>query len=84
MSDEGGGREEGADTELKTKTPHVNVGKNNPNTTHDASLTRKAKARIVLLGFQHPDLELSTFNTTAPVQSQLKRHLSLITVAQRG
>ena len=58
--------------------------KNNPNTTHDASLTRKAKARIVLLGFQHPDLELSTFNTTAPVQSQLMRHLSLITVAQRG
>ena len=42
VSDEGGGREEGADTELKTKTPHVNVGKNNPNTTHDASLTRKA------------------------------------------
>ena len=27
MSDEGGGREEGVDTELKTKTPHVNVGK---------------------------------------------------------
>jgi hypothetical protein len=26
VSDEGGGREEGADTELKTKTPHVNVG----------------------------------------------------------
>ena len=26
MSDEGGGREEGADTELKTKTPHANVG----------------------------------------------------------
>ena len=23
-----GGREGGADTELKTKTPHVNVGKN--------------------------------------------------------
>ena len=29
MKDEGGGREEGADTELKTKTPHVNVGKKN-------------------------------------------------------
>ena len=27
MKDEGGGREEGADTELKTKTTHVNVGK---------------------------------------------------------
>ena len=27
MSDEGGEREEGADTELKTKTPHVNLGK---------------------------------------------------------
>ena len=26
VSDEGGGREEGADTELKTKTPHANVG----------------------------------------------------------
>ena len=58
--------------------------KNNPLTTYDESLTRKAKARIVLLGFQHPDLEQSSFVTTAPVQSQLMKHLSLITVAQRG
>ena len=28
VKEEAGGRKEGADTALKTKTPHVNVGKN--------------------------------------------------------
>ena len=55
----------------------------NEDTVCDASGTRKAKARIVLLGFQHPDLESSTFQSSAPVQSQLMRNLSLYLVAQR-
>ena len=55
----------------------------NEETVCDSSGTRKAKARIVLLGFQHPDLESSTFQSAAPVQSQLMRNLSLYLVAQR-
>ena len=55
----------------------------NEETVCDSSGTRKAKARIVLLGFQHPDLESSTFQSSAPVQSQLMRNLSLYLVAQR-
>ena len=31
---------------------------------------RKAKAHIVVMGFEHPDLLNPTFNSTAPVQSQ--------------
>ena len=55
----------------------------NPKTVHDNKGSRKAKARIVLLGFQHPDLLKSTFQSSAPVQSQLMRNLSLCLVAQR-
>eukprot|EP00438_Fugacium_kawagutii_P003967 Skav207534 [mRNA] locus=scaffold756:114473:122071:+ [translate_table: standard] len=44
----------------------------------------KAKARIVVLGFEHPDLLQDTFKSSAPVQSQLMRNLSLYLVAQRG
>ena len=54
----------------------------NPETVCDNSGTKKAKARIVLLGFQHPDLESSTFQSSAPAQSQLMRNLSLYLVAQ--
>ena len=36
---------------------------------------RKAKARIVLLGFQHPNLLDRSFKTAAPVQSMLGRNL---------
>ena len=50
----------------------------------DKSGTRKAKARIVVLGFEHPDLLQSTFRSSAPVQSQLMRNLSLALTAQRG
>ena len=55
-----------------------------PNSVVDATGERKAKARIVLLGFQHPDLESPTFSTTAPVQSHLMRQLSLTLCAQKG
>ena len=44
---------------------------------------RKAKAHIVVMGFEHPDLLNPTFNSTAPVQSQLMRNLSLCLVAQK-
>ena len=45
-------------------------------TTIDASATKKAKARIVLLGYQHPDLLREGFNSSAPVQSVLTRNLA--------
>ena len=54
------------------------------NTTYSPDGSRKAKARIVVLGFMHPDLLDPSFNSTAPVQSQLMRNLSLCMVAQRG
>ena len=47
----------------------------NPETVHDSQGRRKAKARIVLLGFQHPSLLDPTFKTAAPVQSTIGRHL---------
>ena len=56
----------------------------NSETVHRPDGAQKAKARIVVLGFEHPDLVTQDFNTTAPVQSQLMKHLSLSMVAQRG
>ena len=47
----------------------------NPETLHDKAGRRKAKARIVLLGFQHPNLLDRNFKTAAPVQSLLGRNL---------
>ena len=41
----------------------------------NADATKKAKARIVLLGFQHPSLLDRNFKTAAPVQSGLGRSL---------
>eukprot|EP00435_Cladocopium_sp_Y103_P061089 s1238_g22.t1 len=43
----------------------------NPNTLLTSDGARKAKARIVLLGFQHPSLLDRSFKTAAPVQSML-------------
>ena len=40
-----------------------------PNTVLTKDGSKKAKARIVLLGFQHPSLLDRTFKTAAPVQS---------------
>ena len=57
--------------------------KTNALTTYNKDLTKKAKARIVLLGVQHPDLERPDVRTTSPVQSQLMKHLSLFAAAQR-
>ncbi|CAE7365735.1 GIP [Symbiodinium sp. CCMP2456] len=47
----------------------------NTKTVHNANGTKKAKARIVLLGFQHPSLLDPTFKTASPVQSMLGRNL---------
>lgn len=56
----------------------------NSNTTYNKSGTKKAKARIVVLGYQHPDLLSPSLSTTAPVQCQLTRNLSFCVAAQRG
>ncbi len=55
----------------------------NPKTTHRKDGTKKAKARIVVLGYQPPDLLDPETSTTAPVQSQIMRHLSFQVVDQR-
>ena len=47
----------------------------NSNTTVNQQATKKAKARIVLLGYQHPSLLDRGFKTSAPVQSTLGRNL---------
>ena len=47
----------------------------NPETLHTKDGSRKAKARIVLLGFQHPSLLDPSFKTSSPVQSTLGRNL---------
>ena len=47
----------------------------NPKTVHTADGSKKAKARIVLLGFQHPSLLDPSFKTASPVQSMLGRNL---------
>ena len=54
----------------------IKDAKENPSTTlHDHQGRRKAKARIVLLGFQHPNLLDPAFKTSSPVQSTLGRNL---------
>ena len=48
---------------------------NNPNTTVTPDAKQKAKARIVLLGFQHPSLLDRSFKTSAPVTSMIGRNI---------
>ena len=55
----------------------------NPKSVVDNRGARKAKARIVLLGFQHPNLLDPTFKTSSPVQSSLGRHLLYLMAAQK-
>ena len=56
----------------------------NPKSCHKSDGSYKAKARIVVLGFEHTDLLQDTFRASAPVQSQLMRNLSLLMVSQRN
>ena len=58
--------------------------KEKPESAVHPSGDKKAKARVVVLGFEHPDLVSSTFKSSAPVQSQLMRCLSLTLTAQKG
>ena len=51
-------------------------------TTFTADGLHKAKARIVLLGFENPDLLQEGHKTAAPVQSLLTGHLSYQLVMQ--
>ena len=48
---------------------------NNSSTVLTRDGSKKAKARIVLLGFQHPSLLDPSFKTAAPVQSMIGRNL---------
>ena len=48
---------------------------NDKNTVLDLDGSRKAKARIVLLGFQHPSLLDRSFKTSAPVMSTIGRNI---------
>ena len=72
----------GVPEESREEALHDHV--NNPNTTYNKNGTKKAKARIVVLGYQHPDLLSPSMSTTAPVQCQLTRNLSFCVAAQRG
>ena len=51
-------------------------------TTFTADARRKAKARIVLLGYEHPDLLTEAHKTSSPVQAVLTRNLSYQLVMQ--
>ena len=55
---------------------------NNPNTVHTKAGDKKAKARIVLLGYEHPELGSSSYRTSSPVQSLLARNLLYQMVCQ--
>ncbi|CAE7223878.1 GIP [Symbiodinium sp. CCMP2592] len=57
---------------------------NTETTLHDKQGRRKAKARIVMLGFQHPSLLDPSFKTASPVQSMLGRNLLYLMAAQHG
>ena len=55
---------------------------NNPVTVINKDGKKKAKARIVLLGFQHPNLLDRQFKTAAPVQSNIGRNMLYLLSAQ--
>ena len=61
----------------------IRDAKENPDTVHARAGDKKAKARIVLLGFQHPNLLDKGFKTASPVQSSLGRNLLYVMSAQR-
>ena len=58
-------------------------GKENPSTVHTRHGLKKAKARIVLLGYEHPDLGEASYRTSSPVCSVLARNLMYQVVCQR-
>ena len=56
----------------------------NPETVRTADGSKKAKARIVLLGYQHPELGSPDYKTSSPVQSVLARNLTYQMVCQHS
>ena len=60
----------------------VEDAKTNPNTLHSKGGEKKAKARIVLLGFQHPNLLDRNFKTASPVQPTMGRNLLYLMASQ--
>ena len=56
----------------------------NPKSVNQADGSRKAKARIVLLGYEHPSVGSADFKTASPVQSCLARNLLYQMVCQHG
>ena len=53
-------------------------------TTFTKDGSKKAKARIVLLGFEHPDLLSEEHRTSSPVQAVLTRNMSYQLVVENG
>ena len=53
-------------------------------TTFTKDGSKKAKARIVLLGFEHPDLLSEEHRTSSPVQAVLTRNMSYQLVMENG
>ena len=53
-------------------------------TTFTRDGSKKAKARIVLLGFEHPDLLSEDHRTSSPVQAVLTRNMSYQLVMENG
>ena len=60
----------------------VNDASNNDSTLFSKDGKRKAKARVVLLGFEHPSLLDPTFKNSSPVQSTIGRNLLYLMSAQ--
>ena len=54
----------------------------NSKTVHTREGDRKTKARIVLLGYEHPELGSTDYKTSSPVQSVLARNLLYQMVCQ--
>ena len=54
----------------------------NKETVHTNGGLKKAKARIVLLGYEHPELGSTDYKTSSPVQSVLARNLLYQNVCQ--
>ena len=59
-------------------------GMTNPSTVHTKEGDKKAKARIVLLGYEHPELGSTSYRTSSPVQSVIARNLLYQITCQHG
>jgi hypothetical protein len=60
----------------------VQNARSNKETVHTNDGLKKAKARIVLLGYEHPELGSSDYKTSSPVQSVIARNLLYQNVCQ--